>query len=86
MDEVKLLEWFRQLLNSKYGLRKDVVTPTADFLTDLGLDSLDEMNLMFDVEDEFDIGIFMGEEGDQTAYERVRTVGDAIQFIASRLK
>lgn len=86
MEEVKPLEWFRQLLNSEYGIRKDVVTPKADFLTDLGLDSLDEMNLMFDIENEFDIQIFMGEESDQAPYVRVKTVGDAIQFIASRLK
>jgi acyl carrier protein len=85
LDEAKVLEWFRQLLNSKYGLRKDVVIPTADFLNDLGLDSLDEMNLMFDIEEEFDIVIFMGEKVDQASYERVRTVDDAIQYIASRL-
>jgi acyl carrier protein len=85
VDEVELLEWFRQLLNSKYGLRKDAVMPTADFLNDLGLDSLDEMNLLFDVEEEFDLVIFMGEKADQASYQRVRTVGEAIQFIASRL-
>jgi acyl carrier protein len=85
VDEQKLLGWFRDVLNSEYGIRKEVVTPEARFHDDLGLDSLDEMNLMFDVEQRFDLDIFFGEELDRSTYGQIRTVGEAIRFILSRL-
>lgn len=86
MDEARLLDWFREHLFLEFGIRKDYVVPAADLLADLGLDSLDEMNLMFDIEEGFDLEIFMDSDTELPNYEQIRTVGDAIQFLRCRLK
>ena len=82
MDETKLLDWFRCHLFAEHGIRKELVTPTADLLVDLGLDSIDQMNLMFEIEEEFDLESFLGPEDD---YDQIRTIGEAIQYILRQL-
>jgi NADH dehydrogenase (ubiquinone) 1 alpha/beta subcomplex 1 len=52
------------------------ITPTASFSADLGLDSLDAVELVMDLEDEFSIEI-----SDADA-DSVRSVKDAIDLIA----
>jgi acyl carrier protein len=82
VDETKILDWFRGHLFVKHGVRKELVTPTADLLADLGLDSIDQMNLMFEVEEEFGLEIFMNADHD---YDEIRTIGDAIRYIMRQL-
>ena len=49
-------EYLSGLLVEKFDLPADRITPDAN-LTDLGLDSLSIVEMVFDVEDEFDIEI-----------------------------
>ena len=56
------------------------VTPTASFVDDLGADSLDTVELVMALEENFDIEI------PDDAAEKIQTVGDAIGFIKSNAK
>lgn len=56
---------------------EQAVTPEADFITDLGADSLGAVELKMRFEEEFDIEI-----PDEDA-EEMRTVGDAVRYIAN---
>ncbi len=81
MDEASVLDWFRQHLFLGFGVRAALVIPAANLVVDLGLDSLDLMNLMFDIEDKFGLEIFGGSESDGPSYDQAETVGDAIRYI-----
>ncbi|MCI6154759.1 MAG: acyl carrier protein [Bacteroidales bacterium] len=71
--EAKVIE----LIVDKLGVDASEVTPSANFASDLGADSLDTVELMMAFEKEFDMQI--PDEEAQT----IKTVGDAIQYIES---
>ena len=82
MNETQLLEWFRQHLYSSFGVRKEIITPSADLGADLGLDSIDQMNLMCHIEEEFrldDLSLVLADD------VRILTIGDAIQTLLAEL-
>lgn len=54
------------------------VTPQASFTTDLGADSLDQVELIMKLEEDFGIEI------PDTETEKIKTVGNAIDFIKSK--
>jgi len=56
-------------------VEEDKVTKTANFIEDLGADSLDNVELVMAFEEEFDIEI------PDDAAETIQTVGDAVKFI-----
>ncbi|HZV00643.1 MAG TPA: acyl carrier protein [Planctomycetota bacterium] len=57
------------------GVSRDKVTPETHFINDLGADSLDTVELVMELEEEFDISI-----PDEDA-EKIATVGEAIKYI-----
>ena len=65
----------KAIIVDKLGVSEDQVTPEATFAQDLGADSLDTVELIMDLENEFDVKI----PDDQT--NTINTVGDAIKFI-----
>jgi acyl carrier protein len=83
VDETLLLDWFRRELFTEYGIRKELVTPTADLVEDLGLDSIDEMALILTVEEEFAVSTLS--DTDSPDYAQMRTIGDAIRYILRQL-
>jgi acyl carrier protein len=54
---------------------KEKVNEQTSFINDLGADSLDTVELVMELEDEFDLSI-----PDEEA-EKIKTVGDAIAYI-----
>ena len=66
-----------EIVCEQLGQSKDKVTETTSFITDLGADSLDTVELVMEFEDEFDLNI-----PDEDA-EKIQTVGDAIRYIES---
>ncbi|MBQ9638266.1 MAG: acyl carrier protein [Bacteroidales bacterium] len=65
----------RAVIVDKLGVEEKDVTLEASFTNDLGADSLDTVELIIDLENEFDVRI-----PDEEA-EKIATVGDAIAFI-----
>ncbi|MGM9819746.1 MAG: acyl carrier protein [Candidatus Onthomorpha sp.] len=64
----------------KLGAEEGKVTPEASFTGDLGADSLDTVELIMELEKEFNISI-----PDDEA-EKIATVGDAIAYIENATK
>ena len=64
----------------KLGAEEGKVTPEASFTGDLGADSLDTVELIMELEKEFNTSI----PDDQA--EKIATVGDAIAYIENATK
>lgn len=70
----------KNIVVDKLGVEPDQVTESASFITDLGADSLDTVELIMDFEKEFGVSI-----PDEEA-EKIKTVGDAIAFVEKAQK
>ena len=68
-------ERVKRIIVEQLGVEEDEVLPGAKFIEDLGADSLDTVELVMAIEEEFDIEI-----PDEDA-EKITTVGEAIQYI-----
>jgi len=68
------------ILTEKLGIVASEITPDANFVKDLGIDSLDYAELVMDFEQTFDIKI-----PDDDA-EKMQTIGQAVKYIESKLK
>lgn len=79
MDEREIFEKVRAVIVDKLSVEEDKVTLEARFIEDLGADSLDTVELIMGLEDEFGLEI-----SDEEA-ERIRTVKDAVDYIKSKL-
>ncbi|MFH0871165.1 MAG: acyl carrier protein [bacterium] len=71
----ELEEKVKQIIIDQLGVDGDEVTPQAKFVEDLGADSLDTVELVMALEEEFGIEI-----PDENA-EKIATVKDAIDYI-----
>jgi acyl carrier protein len=63
------------IVAEQLGVSKEQVTPETSFVNDLGADSLDTVELVMELEEEFDINI------PDDAAEKIQTVGQAIDYI-----
>ncbi|MCR9120474.1 MAG: acyl carrier protein [bacterium] len=63
------------IVAEQLGVEKEKVSRETSFVNDLGADSLDTVELVMELEEEFDITI-----PDDVA-EKIQTVGQAIEFI-----
>ena len=68
-------EKVKQIVAEQLGVDAGQVTETASFMDDLGTDSLDTVELVMALEEEFDIEI-----SDEDA-EKIQTVKDAISYV-----
>ncbi|MFA5500618.1 MAG: acyl carrier protein [Candidatus Omnitrophota bacterium] len=68
----------RQIIAEQLGVKKEEVTDSAKFVDDLGADSLDTVELVMALEEEFGIEI-----PDEDA-EKLSTVGDALRYIEEK--
>ena len=65
----------KSIIVDKLGVSEDQVTPEATFAQDLGADSLDTVELIMELEHEFEVKI------PESQSDTIQTVGDAIKFI-----
>ena len=70
----------KAIIVDKLGVDETEVTPEATFTNDLGADSLDTVELIMELEKEFNITI----PDDQA--EKITTVGDAISYVEANAK
>ena len=75
-----LEERVAEIIVEQLGVSKDEVNPKASFIDDLGADSLDIVELVMAMEEEFDVEI-----PDDDA-ERIQTIGDAIKYLKEKLE
>ncbi|MCD7033812.1 acyl carrier protein [Metabacillus sp. GX 13764] len=73
-----VLERVTKIVIDRLGVEEAQVKPEASFKDDLGADSLDVVELVMELEDEFDMEI-----SDEEA-EKIATVGDAVNYIQSQ--
>ncbi len=68
----------RAIIAEQLGVKLEEVTDTASFIEDLGADSLDTVELVMALEEEFGVEI-----PDEDA-EKMASVGDAIKYISTK--
>jgi acyl carrier protein len=71
-------EKVKSIIAEQLGVKPDEVTPGASFIDDLGADSLDTVELIMALEEEFGVEI-----PDEDA-EKIATVGDAVKYIEEK--
>lgn len=73
-----MLDKIKEVVVDQLGVDAEQVTPTANFVDDLGADSLDTVELIMAFEEEFDVEI------PDTDAEKIKTVQDVINYIESK--
>jgi acyl carrier protein len=74
-DKDAVFEKVKEIIVDQLGVEEDEVTPEAHFIEDLGADSLDIVELVMALEEEFGLEI-----PDEEA-EKISTVNDAVEYI-----
>ncbi len=80
MEREELLSKVKAIVADKLSIGEEQITEEASFIDDLGADSLDTVELVMALEDEFDLDI-----PDEDA-EKLATVGKAIDYVLNNVK
>ena len=80
MERDDLLAKIKNIVADKLSISEDQVTEDASFIDDLGADSLDTVELVMALEDEFDLDI-----PDEDA-EKLTTVGKAMDYVLANME
>lgn len=80
MSTEEVFEKIKEIVLDQLGVAETSVTMEASFIDDLGADSLDIVELVMALEEEFDIEI-----PDADA-EKVVTVGDVVEYIKENVQ
>jgi acyl carrier protein len=78
-NEDEILEKLKALVIDRLNVEEEQIKPDASFVEDLGADSLDIVELIMGIEEEFDVEI-----PDEDA-EKLRNVGDALAYVRQKL-
>jgi acyl carrier protein len=79
MSEAEILEKVQKIVSEQLGVDQEEVKPEASFQNDLGADSLDTVELVMALEEEFEIEI------PDEAAEKIETVQKAVDYINSKV-
>ena len=74
-----VLEKIKVILAEQFDVEEDAIKPDTDLQDDLGADSLDVVDLLMSIEDEFEIEI------PDEEIENIRTVGDLVNYIEANI-
>lgn len=74
-DETSIEDRVKKIVVEQLGVNADQITPEAKFIEDLGADSLDTVELVMALEEEF------GNEIPDEEAEKLTTVGDVIRYV-----
>ena len=69
----------KDIISEQLGVKKEEIKPESSFIDDLGADSLDTVEVVMALEEEFGIEI-----PDEDA-EKITTVGDAVKYIENKM-
>ncbi len=70
----------KEILAAQLNIKADKITPKSNIIADLGADSLDVVELLMTLEDDFGIAV-----SDEEAVE-LKTVNDIVKLIDAKLK
>ncbi|MBQ3694171.1 MAG: acyl carrier protein [Synergistaceae bacterium] len=79
MTKEEVVEKLKTIVSDRLDVEKDQVTPEKTFVEDLGADSLDIVELIMGIEEEFDIEI-----PDEDA-EKLTSVGEALKYTLEKI-
>ena len=79
MSEEEIEEKVKDIIAKELGVNPEQVTQTASLSEDLGADSLDTVELVMAIEQEFSVDV------PDDAAEKLRTVGDVVKYIEGKL-
>ena len=80
MSDKPIEQRVKDIIVEQLGVKPDQVTPAAKFIEDLGADSLDTVELVMALEEEFGI-----EVPDEQA-EKLQSVGDVMKYVEENAK
>ncbi len=69
----------KDIISEQLGVKKEEIKPESSFIDDLGADSLDTVEVVMALEEEFGIEI-----PDEDA-EKITTVGEAVKYISNKI-
>lgn len=72
----------KKIIISQLNVSEEQVTPEASFIDDLGADSLDQVELVMALEEEFEE---LGDGIPEDEAEKLQTVGSVISYVESNL-
>lgn len=81
MSMEEIFQTMRELVAEQFAMEPAEVTMETSFEEDLGADSVDLVELVMAMEEEFDIGEVQEEE-----LGSLKTVGDAVRYVAGKQK
>ena len=79
MQADEVMKRLKEIVMDRLDVEEEQITPEASFVEDLGADSLDIVELIMGIEEEFDIEI-----PDEDA-EKLTTVGEAFEYVKGKL-
>lgn len=79
MSESEILDKVKKIVVDQLSVELSNVTPQANFANDLGADSLDTVELVMALEEEFDIEI------PDEAAEQITTVQETVDYISNKV-
>lgn len=81
MNPQEILTTMQGLIAEQFSVETDEVTMETSFEEDLGADSVDLVELVMAMEEEFDVG-----EVDEGDLSQLKTVGDCVNYLANHMK
>ena len=73
-------EKLKELILSQFGIDEDQLTPDTDIVDDLGADSLDVMEMLMALEEEY--GILVVDDD----VSELRTISEIVEFVESKIE
>ena len=80
MTMEEIFKTMQDLIAEQYAIDADEISMDSSFVDDLGADSVDLVELVMAMEEEFDIG-----EIDEEDLAGLKTVGDCVRYLNSKL-
>lgn len=75
-----IFQTMRELVAEQFSMEPEEVAMETSFEDDLGADSVDVVELVMAMEEEFELGVTQEEE-----LKNLKTVGDAVNYVAGKL-
>ncbi len=80
MTPEEIFSKLQELIAEQFALNQDEITMASSFTDDLGADSVDLVELVMAMEEEFDL-----DEIEEDDLAQLKTVGDCVKFLSGKL-